>query len=234
MFKIKSFIETSFLDWDGKIASVIFLSGCNLNCAYCHNYKLVISPDELPDIPWDNIKNFLSSHKDWIDGVCITGGEPCIHNDLEELLINIKNENLLIKLDTNGCYPDKLKLLIENKLIDYVAMDIKAPLNYEDYFKIVNTKNFNMEKIIAGIDILHSSSIKYEFRTTIIPELIDNEDVIKIAKSLNYDDKYVLQNFNPINVYSSDLRKIKPYEKDKIEDLCKACKTYVKNCIIRL
>ncbi|MBI4650549.1 radical SAM protein, partial [Candidatus Desantisbacteria bacterium] len=101
MYKIKSFIESSFIDWDGKISSVIFLPGCNLRCIYCHNHKLVISPDELPTLSWDKIYNYLISHKNWIDGVCITGGEPCIHEDLEILLKKIKNENFAIKLDTN-------------------------------------------------------------------------------------------------------------------------------------
>ncbi len=233
MISIKSFIETSFLDWDGKISSVIFLPYCNLRCIYCHNHKLVSSPSDLPDITFKKIFDYLSTYKNWLDGVCITGGEPCLHEDLKELLIEIKRLDFLIKLDTNGCYPEKLKELINQKLIDYIAMDIKAPLIKEKYIYITNTKNIEVDKIRESIEILHSSKINYEFRTTVIPGLIGKEEIKNIAEVLNNDDRYFLQNFKPDNALSVELQKTKPYNEEEMNSLKNVCRIYIKNCMIR-
>ncbi|MBI5206590.1 MAG: anaerobic ribonucleoside-triphosphate reductase activating protein [Candidatus Firestonebacteria bacterium] len=233
MNKIKSFLETSFLDWDGKISSVIFLCGCNLRCIYCHNYKLVLYPHELQDISWDKIINYLLSHRKWIDGVCITGGEPCLYNNLENLIREIKNNKLLVKLDTNGFFPEILIKLIGLKLIDFVAMDIKAPLENKIYMRITGKEDIDIDKIKKSIMILQNSSIEYEFRTTVVPDIVGKEEVKNIAKMLDKNDKYVLQNFNPINALSEELRKVKPYTKDEMILFQENCKNFVNNCIIR-
>ena len=179
---IKGFIETSFVDWDGKIASVIFLPGCNFKCIFCHNHKLVFNYEKLPDISWKEIKNKLTHHKEWIDGVCISGGEPLMDPCLISLIEEIRDMGFLIKLDTNGSFPGKLKNLFDNKLIDYAAMDLKAPLD-ERYNHITKTK-VDLSRIRESIDLVKNSRIGYEFRTTMVPGYLGKDELISIAKEI--------------------------------------------------
>ncbi|MBF0526325.1 MAG: anaerobic ribonucleoside-triphosphate reductase activating protein, partial [Deltaproteobacteria bacterium] len=126
---IKGFIETSFVDWAGKIAAVVFLPGCNFRCPMCHNHELVLHPEAISDYPFEIIADSLNQHQGWIDGVCITGGEPTNHPNLARLLEVFKGLGLPVKLDTNGSRPDVLAHLLAQGQVDYVAMDVKAQLN---------------------------------------------------------------------------------------------------------
>ena len=127
--KIIGFIETSLLDWDGHIVASIYLPGCNFRCPYCHNKNAVLNPNSFDEIPIDYIESYISENKDFLDGIVVSGGEPTIHDDLQDLLRKIKGLGLKVKLDTNGTNPNMLEYLISENLIDYIAMDIKAPLN---------------------------------------------------------------------------------------------------------
>jgi len=179
--EIKGFIETSFLDWDGHIVSVVFLPYCNFRCPFCHNAGLIENSDTYETIPVKKVFDFLLSHKDFIDGVCITGGEPCLHKELGLLafLQEIKKMGFKIKLDTNGCDPEFLKKIIEDKLIDFVAMDLKEPLD-ERYSKIAGAE-INLDKINQSVKILMGEKVAYEFRTTVVPTLLEEEDILDIA-----------------------------------------------------
>ena len=194
---LKGFLDVSFVDWDGKVCSVVFLSRCNFRCPFCHNVNLVLYPETLETIPFEIIEKNLKRQKDWIDGVCITGGEPTLNSTLPDLCSKIKKMGFLVKLDTNGTNPTMLKELVDSKLVDYIAMDIKAPLTLEKYSKAtdVNTEKL-LENVKKSIQILKESNIDYEFRTTVVPTLHKVDDVKQICQSLQGCKKYVLQEFD--------------------------------------
>ena len=194
---VKGFVDISFVDWDGKISSVIFLPNCNFRCPFCHNLNLVFNPEKLDTIPFEQVENQLDSQRGWTDGVCITGGEPTLHSSLPELCSRIKRMGLMVKLDTNGTNPTMLKELMDMKLVDYVAMDIKAPLTIEKYSKAtgVNAEKL-LENVKESIQLLMESAIDYEFRTTVVPSIHTLEDIKKVCRSLKGCRKYVLQKFD--------------------------------------
>ncbi len=195
--EIKGFVDVSFVDWDGKLSSVIFLPTCNFRCPFCHNVNLVLHPEKLDRIPFEDVEDQLKKQRGWIDGVCITGGEPTLHGGLPELCSQLKKMGFLVKLDTNGTNPTMLKELMDRGLVDYVAMDIKAPLNVEKYSKATGIKAEKLlEKVKESIRLLLGSNMDYEFRTTVVPTLHDEEDIKQICRSLKGCKKYVLQRFD--------------------------------------
>lgn len=186
--KIAKFIKNSLIDFPRHIASVCFTYGCNWRCWYCQNAQLLENSADLsPDF-----FSFLEARKGWIDGVVICGGEPTIHADLPEFIGKIKSMSFDVKLDTNGTNPEMIKYLISHHLIDYVAMDVKAPK--EKLEKIVCSKN-SIEKIEQSKEILLSNKVEYEFRTTVTPDL-DENDISKMAQSISGAKKYFLQQYH--------------------------------------
>ena len=224
--KIKGFIETSMVDWDGKVSSVIFLPGCNFRCPYCQNGLLISSPEKLKTIPFEEIKKYLSGHKKWIDGVVLTGGEPTIHKDLKHLIKKIKDLGFLVKLDTNGSNPKMLKQLIKAKMIDFVAMDLKAPLD-ERYNKACGVK-VDIKKIKESIKIIMEGKIDHEFRCTVVPTIIDEDGIEAMARSIEGAKKFVLQQFQPEHAMDEKMKILEPYPKEKLEKLSKIASKYVK------
>lgn len=194
--QIKGFIESSFVDWSGKLTAVIFLPLCNFRCPYCHNRELVLEPNKLETLNIDDILSHLSRYRGWLDGICVTGGEPTIHEGLPELLRYIKDKSsLLVKIDTNGTNPEMLQKLIDAKLLDSAAMDVKAPLDDLRYYKAAGT-TVDLERIKKSIDILMNSGLDVEFRTTIHPKLFTQKDIIDLCEQLKGVKKFKLQNFN--------------------------------------
>ena len=194
---VKGFVDISFVDWDGKISTVLFLPTCNFRCPFCHNVNLVLYSEKMDTIPFGYIEDQLKQEKGWADGVCITGGEPTLQGDLPELCSRIKKMGFMVKLDTNGTNPTLLKELMDMKLVDYVAMDIKAPLTIEKYSKAtgVNAEKL-LENVKESIRLLMESGIDYEFRTTVVPSIHSLEDIKQISRSLKGCRKYVLQKFD--------------------------------------
>jgi pyruvate formate lyase activating enzyme len=174
---IKGFLETSFVDWPGKVASVLFLPKCNFRCPFCHNRSLVENPEGHEDIPLAYIMARLADLEGWVDGVCISGGEPTIHPLLPSLIAKIKAVGLAVKLDTNGTRPHVLKALIEKRLIDCVAMDIKAPLNETSYARAAG-RAVDLAAIQESISLLKQGKVEYYFRTTVVPALHKGEDLL--------------------------------------------------------
>ncbi|MDI6916216.1 MAG: anaerobic ribonucleoside-triphosphate reductase activating protein [Thermoplasmatales archaeon] len=228
--KIKGMIEASFLDWDGKIVTTVFVPGCNFRCPYCQNWELIEHPEKFEEVDFERMKKFLLSHKDFIDGLCITGGEPTIYEDLPDFIKKIKKLDFTVKLDTNGSKPGMIKKLIDEKLVDYIAMDMKAP--FEKYDTACGVK-VDMESIKRSIDIIMNSKIGYEFRTTVVPGITDESDVENIAKTMKRAKRYVLQQFIPKNAMDEKLRNITPYRKDIFEKMVEKAKKYVKNTVMR-
>ena len=192
--KIGAIQKFSMIDYPGKLSAIIFTQQCNFRCPYCHNPELVKKELFTKPLAEEEIFKFLKSRINKLDAVCITGGEPTLHPDLPRFISQIKELGFLVKLDTNGTNPAMVKLLIEKNLVDYFAMDIKAPL--DEYKKVVRTE-INVEAIKKSIDLITNSNRDYEFRTTLISTLHSEEDVRKIAKSLGKAKKYYLQKFVP-------------------------------------
>lgn len=229
--KIIGFIETSLLDWDGHIVASIYLPGCNFRCPYCHNKNAVLNPNSFDEIPIDYIESYISENKDFLDGIVVSGGEPTIHDDLQDLLKKIKGLGLKVKLDTNGTNPDMLEYLISENLIDYIAMDVKAPLNTK-YSDAAGVK-VNLEDIKRSIDLIESSGIDYEFRTTIVPIFLSKDDVYSIISELSGSKKYALQQFRPDYTLDPALSELKPYPSETIMDLADAAQKVIKTVTVR-
>lgn len=189
--KIAGLQKNSFVDYPGNIAAVVFTLGCNLDCYYCHNRHLISHEGVQQLYDTDTVLEFLASRTSFLDGVVISGGEPTLQPNLEEFIRKVKRLGYPVKLDTNGTRPRLLKKLIENKLVDYVAMDIKAPLHRYAEICGVDIPTCDIEE---SINILMSAGCDYEFRTTFVPEL-EKEDIVEIAKMIRGARRYVLQQF---------------------------------------
>lgn len=188
---INGLVKTSLVDYPGHVAATLFTSGCNMHCPFCHNKDLVIKSEGLESYTESEIINFLEKRKTKLEGVCITGGEPTLQTDLIFFIEKIKHLGYKIKLDTNGLNPHIIKQLLENKFIDYIAMDIKnSPSKYS---LTTGLPDINLDKIEKSINIIKSSQIKYEFRTTVIKEHHNQKDFEEIADWLSGSLKYVLQ-----------------------------------------
>lgn len=217
MVLIKGLNKTCLIDFEPYTSCVIFLGGCNFRCGYCHNPDLVINLNNAPTIREEEVLSFLDTRKNWLDGVVISGGEPTLHNDLPSFISKIKEKGYLVKLDTNGINPDMLRMLIEKRLIDYVAMDIKTSL---DEYENVTCVKLDINRIKESIDILKNSGIAYEFRTTMVPGLVTKENVFKIAEMLSGSRRYVLQNFREkVDMIETRFKNIHPYKKEDLEAL---------------
>ncbi|MFH1867941.1 MAG: anaerobic ribonucleoside-triphosphate reductase activating protein [Candidatus Omnitrophota bacterium] len=230
---IKGFQEVTLLDWDGKVASIIFLAGCNFRCGFCHARSLVIGGDGLAPIPFEDIRSFLKEKKGWVDGVIITGGEPTIDEEkLFTLTSAIKELGFLIKLDTNGTNPKALKRLIEAGMLDYISMDIKAPLHPERYKNAAGV-DVEITDVIHAKDVILNSSIDYEFRTTVMPELINISDIAEIAKSIMPAKKYCIQQFMPRDLIDPSFLEVKPYPPAQLHKMAAIASEYLTYVIVR-
>ncbi|HSB07076.1 MAG TPA: anaerobic ribonucleoside-triphosphate reductase activating protein [Thermodesulfobacteriota bacterium] len=218
MFEIKGFIETSFVDWPGKVCSVLFLPYCNLRCPYCHNHPLVLHPKQYPTLPFRDIMRRLLSFQGWIDGVCLTGGEPTLHADLPSLIRRIRRLGFLVKLDTNGSNPSLLEQLIAKKEVDFVSMDVKAPLDLSHYSRVAGLA-VNLDLVLRSIQILKRGEVEYEFRTTVVPGLHSPDDIRELGQQLKAGSRLVLQAFNPENPMDPSLKETLPYDSEKLREL---------------
>lgn len=194
--KISGFVKNSFVDYPGKISAVLFTRGCNMDCIYCQNRHLL--NDDSMTINSEDIYAFLEKRKNLIDAIVITGGEPTIQKDLISFIQRLKQFNLLIKLDTNGTNPEIIKYLLENNLVDYIAMDIKS--TEKKYSQVCRSK-IDINKIKQSIELLKNSRICYEFRTTCYPS-ITSEDILNIASGIKGSEMYVLQKYRNMEEYS--------------------------------
>ncbi len=231
---IKGFIETSMLDWEGMIVSTLYAPRCNFRCPYCQNSGLVLNPEQLEEISLDSIKKYLIKQKGWVDGICLTGGEPCLYSDLEDFIREIRELGMKVKLDTNGTFPGYLKKLLDLRIVDYVAMDIKAPLDLEAYGESAGIKNEGLlNKVKESIKVIMSSTVDYEFRTTVVPKLHKTEDIKNIARYIKGAKKYALQNFKPQETLDPSYLDEKPYNPEQLKEICDSASKYVEKCIAR-
>ena len=224
---IRGFVDTSFVDWDKKVSAVVFTAGCNLRCTFCYNFGLVLHPEKFDEIPEDFIFNFLEENSDFLDGVCITGGEPTLQPDLEDFIKKVRALGLNIKLDSNGTHPQLLAKLIDQGLIDYIAMDVKAPLEAEQYSKLAGVNlNGSIGDIEKSIQIIKNSGVEHEFRTTVVPGVHTKDDIEAIAKSLAGANRYILQKFQP-NTRFVEMNKNETQSDEEMEELAEAARKHI-------
>lgn len=229
---IKGFIENSLIEWEGKIVSIIFLPACNLRCPYCHAPHLVQTPNELESIPVDAVIGKIRQNVGWVDGVVVTGGEPTTHKQLDAFLTLLKDTGVVVRLDTNGTNPQAIKDLIARKLLDCIAMDIKAPLQKAKY-ELVSGVPCNIEDIKKSIRIIMESGIEYEFRTTVCPSQLDGDDIEEIARTIEGARRYILQGFRPNHCLDAKMLKIEPYPAGTLRGFAACAGKYVDYCCVR-
>ena len=221
----------SLIDYPGKISAIVFTRGCNFRCPYCHNPELV-DPQRYAE-PWQEEEYwaFLQSRTQKLDAVVVTGGEPTLQEDLEPFLEKIKKMGFLIKLDTNGSNPDVLKDLLSANLVDYIAMDIKAPLEkYSEVAKVPIDKT----DIQESIELIKQSTVDHEFRTTIAKNVLSKEDVVNIAKMLQGEKLYILQRCVPTKILDPlFLAQFEPYTHEELEQIANLIENYVLQCLVR-
>ncbi|MBO5888636.1 MAG: anaerobic ribonucleoside-triphosphate reductase activating protein [Clostridia bacterium] len=223
---IQGIENVSFVDYKNKICATIFTGGCNFKCPYCHNSGIVLG--EFKTIDENNILKDLEKRKNLIDAVTISGGEPTLQKDLFEFVIKIKNLGFLVKLDTNGTNPKVLEKLINNNLIDYVALDIKT--NFDDY-NIIAKSNFDINTIKKSLQILKEANIVYELRTTIVENFIKKENILKLAEDLKGENLLYLQKFvDSKNCFENGLCEV---PKDKAVEYKNILSKTIKNVMLR-
>lgn len=225
---IKGLQKLTLLDFPGKMACTVFVGGCNFRCPFCHNASLVTRIDG-SFIGEDEIFSFLQRRRGILEGVCISGGEPTLMPDLEDFIRRVRQLGYKVKLDTNGYRPDILSRLIDEGLLDYVAMDIKS--SREGYSEATGIDGIDISKIEESVAKLGENKVPYEFRTTLVRELHSEDTVRKIGEWLRGDEQYFLQTF----VDSSDLIKegFTAFNKNETDNLLNVLKVYVPNAKIR-
>lgn len=228
--KIAYLQKTSLIDYPGKISAVIFTYGCNLRCPYCHNPELV-RPGIVPDVlAEEEVMMFLSKRIGKLDGIVITGGEPCIQKGLANFMHQVKDLGLLIKLDTNGTKPEVLETLIKEGLADYIAMDIKAPI--EKYAQVAGA-HVDISMIQKSIKLIMDSGIDYEFRTTWVREQLSVEDFFSISSMITGAKRFALQRFNRSKHLDDSMLSASPPAEDDIKTALEGLRDAVKERIIR-
>lgn len=226
MIEIKGFLETSFLDWPGKICAVLFLPYCNFRCPYCHNHPLVFHPEQYASLSLKEMLARLSSFTGWIDGVCITGGEPTLHADLPLLIREIRQHGFSIKLDTNGSNPERLEEMIERGELDFVSMDVKAPLDPFSYGRSAGL-SIDLSPLWRSIELLKMGKVEYEFRMTVVPSLHTEDDIKAVGRQLKAGRRLSLRNFNPDNPLNPLMKKTVPYDLTLLKEIERAVQEMV-------
>ncbi|MEO0137695.1 MAG: anaerobic ribonucleoside-triphosphate reductase activating protein [candidate division WOR-3 bacterium] len=233
---IRAFIETSLIDWDGKITSVFFFDRCNFRCPYCQNWRLITHPEKFPVYEIEELFKIVLKKKNWIDGIVLTGGEPLLFPEAIMTIAEIAHKNnLKIKLDTNGSLPEELGRMLELKIVDYVAMDIKAPLDTR-YFLAVGKKPQSqpdlIDKIKKSINLLLNSDIDYEFRTTCVPGLIDEKGLRQIGAEIKGARLWALQRYIALNAYKKEYRN-KQFDETQLQKFLEIARSIMLNVKLR-
>ena len=234
--RIGGFQKFSLIDYPGKICAIIFTQGCNFRCPYCHNPELVIPEKFEKPIPEKDVFSFLKTRIGKLDAVEITGGEPTLQPDLIDVIKKIKKMGFLVKLDSNGSNPKILKKILDSGLVDYVAMDVKTSL--PKYKKVGAGDKIN--QIQESIEIIKNKAKDYEFRTTVVPKIVDKNDIKEITKNLKGVKRFILQQFRNTEgessrkVLDNSFAKIKPYQKSELKEMADILRKTIKNVELRI
>ena len=224
--KFSGLQKTSLVDYPDKVASVLFTPGCNLRCPYCHNYKIAIDPQP-PFLQEGAALAILESRKKYVDAVVITGGEPCMHKELPKFIAKLKERGFLVKLDTNGFFPDVLAECLAS--VDYVAMDVKTSSEKYKLLGAADTAN-----LMRSIEMIKAGKVSYEFRTTVVPELVTAEDISAIGEMVKGAKIHALQQFVPGDTLDKRCQTLKPYTPEKIGEFAEILRKYVERVVLRV
>ena len=232
--EIKGFIPNTMLDWEGMLASTLFLPRCNFKCPFCQNPDLVLHPERLETVPFSVVRDFIIEREGWIEGVCITGGEPCLHEDLPELCGRLKDLGVGVKVDTNGGFPGMLERLLNEGLADYIAMDVKAPLEPGPYRIATGVDRPDMlESVRQSVEILRGSGVEREFRTTVVPLVHSPADVARIAEALEGEGRYALQHFSPKATLDPRYAELKPFTDEQMQTMLEQAQRFIPGAVVR-
>ena len=223
--KIGGLQKVTLLDYPGRLAATVFTAGCSFKCPFCHNRDLVFVPEDYSFVNPDEILTYLGRRKGILDGVCISGGEPLVQPDLLPFMEKIKNMGFLVKLDTNGYEPEKLKEAVQSGLVDYVAMDLK---NCKEKYAMtcgMQKAVFQMDRIEESVSYLLAGHVDYEFRTTVVRELHDKEDLLAAASWIRGAKHYYLQQFHDSGTLIQE--GYHGYDARQMEELCEAVRTMI-------
>lgn len=226
--KICGLNKTTLLDYPGCVAATAFAGGCNFRCPFCHNGDLVLHSAKMKEYSEEEILAFLNKRKNVLEGVCVTGGEPTLYSDLPEFIAKIKAMGYKVKLDTNGSNPKMLKRLVEGKLVDYVAMDIKAPVS--EYNKVCGVQ-VDTESVQQSVAFLKQGVIPYEFRTTVVKELHTKQDILEIGQWILGAENYYLQSYRETD--ENICKGFSAMEKEELFELEEKLNKYIKNVKVR-
>ena len=228
----------TLIDYPDKLACTVFTLGCNFRCPWCYSPHLVIEDKikESPSMTEEDFFDFLDKRKDKLEGVVICGGEPTIYSDIIDFIRKIKEKGFLVKLDTNGSFPDILKKLIDERLVDYIAMDIKGSFlqvdNASNYNKSTGV-NIDIDIIRKSIEIIVNGGVDYEFRTTTVSGIHTKEDISEMAKMIKGAKRYFLQNFYNQSEIISKKHNFSSFSKEEMEDFRKTAEKFVEVCELR-
>lgn len=236
--KIGGLQKFSLLDFPGKIAAIVFTQGCNFRCPYCYNPELVEPSLFTEPLDEKEIFTFLEKRRGRLDGVVITGGEPTLQSDLFDFISRVRDLGFSVKLDTNGSHPDILQSLLARGVLDYVAMDIKAPLtgrktDPENRYASLTRSSVKSDDIRKSINLILTSGVDHEFRTTVTTGCLQREDFVNMAKAVKGANKYALQKFVNAKALDPGLLNTKPPSDEDLNKLCKAVGKYVREVIVR-
>jgi pyruvate formate lyase activating enzyme len=224
--KFSGIQKTSLIDFPDRIATVLFTPGCNLRCPFCHNWRIVLDPKP-PFLNEETVMQILEKRKKYVDAVVITGGEPTIHKEISKFLKKLKERGFAVKLDTNGFCPQVLEECLPH--VDYVALDVKTSLEKYGLLGVKDTAN-----LLRTIEILKNGKVEYEFRATVVPGFVDEEDIPKIGEVVKGGKRFAFQQFIPGDTLDKTFNSLKPYSPEVIVGFAETMKKYVANVILRV
>jgi pyruvate formate lyase activating enzyme len=224
--KFSGLQKVSLIDYPNKIASVLFTPGCNLRCPFCHNWRIAVDPKP-PFLQEAVALRILESRKKYVDAVVVTGGEPTMHKELPKFLAKLKKRGFQVKLDTNGFYPEVLEECLA--YVDYVALDVKTSL---EKYKLLGAKSTN--GLLRTVEMLKMGKVAYEFRTTLVPEIITVEDVNRICELTKGAKTHALQQFVPQDTLDKRFESLKPYAPEVIKEFAGTIMNYAENVVLRI
>ena len=228
---IGGFQRFSLIDYPGKICAIVFTQGCNFRCPYCHNPELVdANPSGLQGVKQDEVLSFLEARRGKLEAVTITGGEPLLQYDIGDFLSSVKSLGYLVKLDTNGSFPSRLETIIRANAVDYIAMDLKAPL---DKYEQVVRRRIDKDQVLSSIKLIMDWDSEYEFRTTVVRSLLERDDFVEIGEMIKDSRLYVLQRFVPSKLLDDRFLDVDMYSDDELSSIRSLVDGYVEQCIVR-
>ncbi len=230
---VKKVVERNIKEWEGKGASILFLGGCNFRCPYCNQRDLVLQSSSLPDIPYEEIREFLIGNRKWIEVVVISGGEPTLNLSLMPLLQDLKRMGFLTKLLTNGTNDILIRKILSLKLVDLISIDIKAPLNEAKYKEVTKT-NFDLRNLKNLLLFLKNSSFNYEITVTPHPLTMSEEDFEEIIDNIGNVKRFLIRKIEKDNFLDDKIKNVKPYSDEFINMLFLKAKRYLKETYVRV